>query len=87
VSSTISYEGEGASIDALPVGLSLAMLDISIWIPALVIGLVAGVLTAGGLHLGGYVGRRVPLPRYAALIGGIVLFVIGARILLEHGVF
>jgi len=75
------------SIDALAVGLSLAMLRISVWIPALVIGLVAGVFTAGGLHLGGYLGRRVPVARYAALVGGIVLFVIGGRILLEHGVF
>ncbi len=75
------------SIDALAVGLSLAMLRVSIWMPALVIGLVAGVFTAGGLHLGGYVGRRLPIGRYAALVGGGVLLVIGMRILIEHGVF
>lgn len=75
------------SIDALAVGLSLAMLRISVWIPALVIGLVAGMFTAGGLHLGGYVGRRLRVARYAALTGGLVLLVIGGRILHEHGVF
>lgn len=75
------------SIDALAVGLSLAMLRVSIWIPALVIGFVAGLFTACGLHLGGYVGRRLRVARYAALIGGVVLVVIGGRILLEHGVF
>lgn len=75
------------SIDALAVGLSLAMLRISVWVPALVIGLVAATFTAGGLHLGGYVGRRLRVARYAALIGGVVLVVIGGRILHEHGVF
>ena len=75
------------SIDALAVGLSLAMLRISVWIPALVIGLVAGMFTAGGIHIGGYVGRRLRVARYAALIGGIVLLAIGIRILHEHGVF
>ena len=75
------------SIDALAVGLSLAMLQVSVWIPALVIGLVAGAFTAGGIHLGGFVGRRLKLSRYAALAGGIVLLGIGANILREHGVF
>jgi len=75
------------SIDALAVGLTLAMLRVSVWVPALVIGLVAGVFTAGGLHLGGYVGRRLPVARYAALTGGVVLLVIGIRILGAHGVF
>lgn len=74
------------SIDALAVGLSLAMLRISIWSPALVIGLVAGAFTAGGIHLGGYVGRRLGISRYAALIGGVVLLAIGVKILHEHGV-
>ena len=40
------------SIDALAVGLSLALLGVSIWYPALVIGIVAGVLTVVGLELG-----------------------------------
>lgn len=74
------------SIDALAVGLGLAMLRISVWFPAAVIGIVAGVFTAGGLHLGGYVGRRLRIARYAALTGGIVLLIIGGRILHEHGV-
>lgn len=75
------------SIDALAVGLSLAMLRVTVWYPALVIGVVAGVFTAGGLHLGGYVGRRLPVARYAGLVGGVVLVLIGLRVLHEHGVF
>jgi putative Mn2+ efflux pump MntP len=74
------------SIDALAVGLSLAMLRVSVWLPALIIGLVAGAFTAGGIHLGGYLGRRLNLARYAALVGGLVLLGIGVEILFEHGV-
>ena len=75
------------SIDALAVGLSLAMLRVSVWVPALAIGLVAGAFTAGGLHLGGFVGRRLKVARYAALTGGLVLLAIGVNILREHGLW
>ena len=75
------------SIDALAVGLSLAMLRVSVWVPALVIGLVAGAFTAGGIHLGGFVGRKLKVSRWAALVGGLVQLGIGANILREHGVF
>ncbi len=44
------------SIDALAVGLSLAMLGISIWMPAVVIGLVCAVLTVIGMLLGRRIG-------------------------------
>ena len=37
------------SLDALAVGLSLAFLDVPIWTPSVVIGLVAGVLTLIGI--------------------------------------
>lgn len=70
------------SIDALAVGISLAMINISIWTPALVIGLIAGILTVIGLLLGrrcGAVwGKRVEI------FGGLVLCAIGTKILLQH---
>jgi putative Mn2+ efflux pump MntP len=70
------------SIDALAVGLSLAMVDISVWFPALIIGLVAGLMTVIGLLLGrrvgGYWGRRVEIA------GGLILLAIGLKILWEH---
>lgn len=75
------------SIDALAVGLSLSMLGISVWIPAVVIGVVAFLFTMGGLHLGQRVSRAKSLSKYAELLGGVVLFGIGVRILIEHGVF
>ena len=74
------------SIDALAVGLSLAMLRVTVWFPALIIGLVAGAFTAGGLHLGAYLGRRLRVARYAGLVGGVTLLIIGGRILHDHGV-
>ena len=75
------------SIDALAVGLSLSLLHISIWVPALVIGLVALIFTTVGLHLGHAVGCRLPLGKTSDLLGGIVLIAIGIHILFEHGVF
>jgi len=70
------------SIDALAVGLSLAMLGVSVWRPAVVIGVVAGVLTVFGMllgrRLGDIWGKRVEV------CGGLVLCIIGLKILLEH---
>lgn len=73
------------SIDALAVGLSLSFLKISIWYPALVIGVVAGLFTIIGLHLGRFLSSRSRLGHYAELIGGVVLLGIGVNILYEHG--
>jgi putative Mn2+ efflux pump MntP len=75
------------SIDALAVGFSISMLKLAIWTPALVIGLVAGVLTVVGLYLGKTVGAAERLSPFAELAGGLVLLAIGINILREHGVF
>ena len=73
------------SIDALAVGLSLSMINISIWTPALIIGIVAGMFTIIGLQIGKKIGSAVRLSIYAGTIGGIILFAIGLNILHEHG--
>jgi len=70
------------SIDALAVGLSLAMLEVSIWLPALVIGLVCAAFTAVGMLIGWRVGRR--WSRRVELLGGLVLIGIGVKIVFEH---
>lgn len=75
------------SIDALAVGLSLSLIDVSIWTPALIIGLVAGAFTTGGMHLGKVIGRVAQLSRWAEITGGLVLLAIGLNILREHGAF
>ncbi len=70
------------SIDALAVGLSLALLGTAIWYPALVIGIVALVFTAVGLHLGRRFGAL--LGRRMEIVGGLILVAIGLRILIDH---
>ena len=70
------------SIDAFAVGLSLAMLGVSVWIPSVVIGLVAGVLTVTGMILGRRLGDN--WGKRVEVCGGVVLCLIGLKILLEH---
>jgi putative Mn2+ efflux pump MntP len=75
------------SIDALAVGLSMSMLRVSIVTPAIIIGIVAGLFTIGGLHLGKKVARLTWLSTWAEIIGGLVLWLIGLNILRDNGVF
>jgi putative Mn2+ efflux pump MntP len=73
------------SVDALAVGLSLSMIKISIWKPALLIGLVATLFTTVGMHLGKTLANATKISRLAEICGGTVLLIIGLNILREHG--
>ncbi len=75
------------SIDALAVGLSMSMLRVSIAYPAVIIGIVAGLFTIAGLHLGKRVARLTWLSTWAEILGGLVLWIIGLNILRENAVF
>jgi putative Mn2+ efflux pump MntP len=70
------------SIDALAVGLSLAMLQLDIWYPSVIIGFTTALLSLIGLRLGNRLGTR--FGQRMERIGGILLIVIGVRILVEH---
>ncbi|HEX2695986.1 MAG TPA: manganese efflux pump MntP family protein [Acidobacteriota bacterium] len=70
------------SIDALAVGLSLAVLRTNIFLPAALIGVVCFALTVAGAKLGPIVGRAVG--KRAELLGGLILIGIGVKIVLEH---
>jgi putative Mn2+ efflux pump MntP len=70
------------SLDALAVGFSMAMLDVSVWGPAIVIGVVACGLSAGGIVFGGRLGRR--WGHWAETAGGVALILIGLKIVVEH---
>ncbi len=70
------------SIDALAVGLSLALLRVPVLEPAVVIGLVAGGMTLLGLRLGRYAGQL--LGPWMERVGGLVLLAIGVKIVLDH---
>ena len=75
------------SIDALAVGISFAILKTPVWLPALVIGIVASLLTVIGLRLGCLVGAASRLGSRAEIFGGLVLIGIGINILHEHSIF
>lgn len=70
------------SIDAAAVGVSLAFVDVNIWIAALTIAAVTSALATVGVLLGKTAGER--LGARAELLGGVVLVAIGAMILFEH---
>ncbi|MFH1377724.1 MAG: manganese efflux pump MntP family protein [Planctomycetota bacterium] len=70
------------SIDALAVGLSLSLLDISIWTPAIAIGLVTASLTTVGMLIGRRLG--VHFGQRTEIVGGLILIGIGVKILIEH---
>lgn len=70
------------SIDALAVGLSLALISSPILWPALIVGAVAALLTAVGMAIG----RRCGLSwgKGVEVLGGCVLIAIGLKILWQH---
>jgi putative Mn2+ efflux pump MntP len=73
------------SIDALAVGLSISVLALDIWRPAIIIGLVCFGLTACGMRLGRMLVKSNPrLAGKANILGGLALVGIGIKILLEH---
>lgn len=70
------------SIDALAVGISFAFLGVDIVTAALLIGATTFVLSGAGIFVGNIFGSKYKSK--AELAGGIVLILIGAKILLEH---
>ena len=70
------------SIDALAVGVSFAFLRVDIAPAVSVIGLTTFVLSLAGVKIGNAFGAR--FRSKAELAGGLILFLIGLRILLEH---
>lgn len=71
------------SIDALAVGISLAMAgNVNIWIAITLIGVTTFVLSAVGVKVGSIFGSK--FEKKAQLAGGIILICLGAKILLEH---
>jgi len=70
------------SLDALAVGLSLAALHVAIIFPAAVIGIVAFTMTVLGMNIGPLLGKLIG--KRAELLGGVVLILIGIKILADH---
>lgn len=71
------------SIDALAVGISLAMAgDVSIGAAVLLIGVITFALSAAGVKIGNVFGSRYE--KKAQFAGGVILIGLGLKILLEH---
>ena len=70
------------SIDSMIVGVSLAFLDVNIWLTALAIGSATTLMAVIGIKLGGVLDGMIG--KRAELFGGIVLIGIGTFILFEH---
>ena len=70
------------SIDALAVGITFAFLDVAIEEAVTIIGLTTFALSFGGVFIGNVFGARYK--QRAELAGGIILILIGIKILLEH---
>ncbi len=70
------------SIDALAVGLSLAVLDVSIWYPSLMIGIITALMSYVAIKIGSKLGTM--FGSKMEVFGGIVLVGIGLKILFSH---
>ena len=70
------------SIDALAVGVSMAFMNVPVLLSAVVIGVVAFVLSVVGSMVGKRLGAL--FQRRAELVGGLVLIGIGLKIVIEH---
>ncbi len=71
------------SIDAMAVGISLAMAgNVNIWYAITLIGVITFVMSAIGVKIGNVFGSR--FEKKAQIAGGVILILLGAKILLEH---
>ncbi len=70
------------SIDALAVGLSFAFLDMNIVVPVILIGSVTFILCFIGVYLGKAFACKVQ--KIAEILGGLILILIGLKIVIEH---
>lgn len=70
------------SIDALAVGVTLALLNVNIIAVVLSIGLCTFLISAAGVKIGNVFGAK--FKSKAEFLGGTVLILIGLKILLEH---
>ncbi|MCD7931473.1 MAG: manganese efflux pump MntP family protein [Tannerellaceae bacterium] len=82
---TLLALGVATSIDALAIGLSLALLNDTITLQACMIGIVTFAFSGFGVFFGNRFGKKINLK--LDLIGGIILIAIGTKILLEHTIF
>lgn len=70
------------SIDALAVGITLAFFETNLTLVVLIIGIITFILSVIGVKIGNKFGAKYE--RKAEFVGGLILILIGAKILIEH---
>lgn len=70
------------SIDALATGIVFVPFPDKIWVAVLSIGLISFIFSIVGVHLGFHFKKKLKFN--VEIIGGIILFGIGTKILIEH---
>ena len=70
------------SIDALAVGVSFACIRVKLWSSVLIIGTITFLLSVLGVKIGNVFGSKYE--KSAEITGGIILILIGLKILLDH---
>ena len=80
---TMFVMGVATSIDAMAVGISLAMTgNVNIVTAVLLIGVITFAMSAIGVKIGNVFGSR--FEKKAQIAGGVILILLGIKILLEH---
>lgn len=83
---TVLVLAVGVSIDALAVGISFTCIGMDtlaiIVFPLIAIAIASFVMALGGCFIGGLIGNKLKFP--VEPIGGIVLVILGIKILCEH---
>ena len=70
------------SIDALAVGVSFACIQVKLWSSVIIIGITTFLFSVLGVKIGNVFGSKYE--KSAGIVGGIILILIGLKILLEH---
>ena len=70
------------SVDALAVGITFAFLDVNIWVATALIGATTFILSAVGVKVGNVFGAGKK--NIAEIAGGVILILLGVKILLQH---
>jgi putative Mn2+ efflux pump MntP len=70
------------SVDALAVGVTFAFLKVQIYFAISVIGITTFLLSLVGVAVGFFLGAR--LKKRAEISGGVILILLGVKILVEH---
>jgi putative Mn2+ efflux pump MntP len=78
----IAATAMGTSVDATAVGVTLALFSDNIPVTLAAIGFVTFIMTLIGLRLGGAIGARTG--KWAEMLGGFGLILIGGKILISH---